>query len=106
MILRLQEAPTGMNVQIAHVVSDLGGVTGMANLDAVLEGERDRYKLADLADPRIKANRVEIAKSLEDNWRPDLLFVLRQQRDLYRDYQRRIRECDQAIQEHMKTLEG
>ena len=46
-----------MNVQIAHVVSDLGGVTGMANLDAVLEGERDRYKLADLADPRIKANK-------------------------------------------------
>jgi transposase len=33
------------------------------------------------------------------------LFVLRQERDIYRDYQKRIRECDQAIQEHLKTLD-
>lgn len=104
-IQRMQKVLTEMNVQIANVISDISGLTGMAILDAILEGERDRYKLADLADPRVKAGKEEIAKSLEGNWRPELLFVLRQQRDLYREYQKRIRECDEAIQAHMKTLE-
>src|SRR5207245_1703932 len=93
------------NMQIANVISDISGVTGMAILDAILEGERDRYKLAELADPHIKAGKEEMAKSLEGNWRPELLFVLRQQRDLYREYQKRIRECDDVLQAYMKTLE-
>lgn len=104
-IQRMQKVLTEMNVQMANVISDISGLTGMAILDAILEGERDRYKLAELADPRIKADKEEIAKSLEGNWRPELLFVLRQERDIYRDYQKRIRECDQAIQEHLKTLD-
>jgi transposase len=79
-IQRMQKVLTEMNVQIANVISDISGVTGMAILDAILKGERDRYQLADLANPRIQASKEEIARSLEGNWRPELLFVLRQQR--------------------------
>lgn len=46
-IQRMQKVLTEMNVQIANGSSDISGVTGMAILDAILEGERDRYKLAD-----------------------------------------------------------
>jgi transposase len=105
-IQRMQKVLTEMNVQIANVISDISGLTGMTILDAILKGERDRYKLAELADPRVKASTEEIAKSLEGNWRPELLFVLRQQRDIYREYQKRIGECDEAIQAHLKTLEN
>src|SRR3954452_7432827 len=77
-IQRMQKVLTEMNVQIANVISDISGVTGMAILDAILKGERDRYQLADLANPRIQASKEEIARSLEGNWRPELLFVLRQ----------------------------
>lgn len=104
-IHRMQKVLTEMNVQIANVISDISGVTGMAILNAMIEGERDRYKLAELAHPRIQASREEIAKSLEGNWRPELLFVLRQERDIYRQYQNRIGECDEAIQAHLKTME-
>jgi transposase len=104
-IQRMQKALTEMNVQLANVISDISGVTGMAILDAILEGERDRYKLAELADPRIQADKEQIAKSLQGNWRAELLFVLRQQREIYRDYHKRIRECDQAIEQHLKTLD-
>jgi hypothetical protein len=31
----------------------------------------------------LKASREEVAKSLEGNWRPELLFVLRQEVDMY-----------------------
>jgi transposase len=85
-IQRMQKALTEMNVKLAKVISD-------------------RYKLAELADPRIQADKEEIAKSLEGNWRPELLFVLRQQREIYREYHKRIRECDQAIEKHLKTLD-
>jgi transposase len=79
-IQRMQKVLTQMNVQIANVISDISGVTGMAILDATLEGERDQYKLAELAHPRIKASKEEIAKSLQGNWRRELLFVLGQER--------------------------
>src|SRR3954467_466836 len=49
-IQRMQKVLTEMNVQIANVISDISGVTGMAILDAILKGERDRYQLADLAN--------------------------------------------------------
>jgi transposase len=77
----------------------------MAILNAILEGERNRYKLAELADRRVKASKEDIAKSLEGNWRPELLFVLRQQMQIYGVYQKRIRECDEAIEAHLKTME-
>src|SRR6476659_794065 len=94
-----------MNVQIANVISDISGVTGMAILDAILKGERDRYQLADLAHPRIQASQEEIARSLEGNWRPELLFVLRQELEIYGSYQKRIAECDQALEKHLKQMD-
>ena len=104
-IQRIQKVLTEMNVQIANVISDISGVTGMAILDAILVGERDPYKLAELADARIQASPEEIAKSLEGNWRTELLFLLRQEREIYLEYRKRIGECDEALQKHLKTLE-
>jgi len=102
---RMQKVLTEMNVQIANVITDISGVTGMAILNAILGGERDRYKLAALADPRVQASQEEIAKSLEGNWRPELLFILRQQMQTYGAYQKRIEECDEALAAHLMTME-
>lgn len=104
-IQRMQKVLTEMNVQLANVISDISGVTGMSILKAILAGERDRYKLADMAHPRIRASREEIAKSLEGNWRKELLFILRQELSLYETYQGQIEECDQALAAHLQTLE-
>ena len=104
-IQRVQKVLTEMNVQLANVISDISGLTGMKILQAILDGERDRYKLANLADARIQASQEQIAKSLEGNWRQELLFILGQQLKLYRTYQGQIAECDEALAAHLKTLE-
>lgn len=104
-IQRMQKVLTEMNVQLANVISDISGLTGTAIIQAILNGERDRYKLADLADPRIHATREEIARSLEGNWRKELLFILQQERNLYQTYQQQIAECDTALAVHLQTLE-
>jgi hypothetical protein len=77
---------------LANVISDLSGVTGQKIVRAIVAGEHDPRKLAELSDPRIHASKEEIAKSLEGNWRQDLLFVLHQEVEMYDVYQRRIAE--------------
>ena len=103
-IQRMQKALTQMNIQLANVISDLSGRTGQAIIRAILNGERDPQKLAELSDWRIHATKEEIAKSLQGNWRPELLFIVRQQLEMYEAYQRRIAECDQQLQEHLEKF--
>lgn len=103
-IQRMQKALTQMNLQLANVISDLSGTTGQAIVRAIVAGERNPRKLAELSHPRIEASREEIAKSLEGNWRPELVFVLRQEVEMYDTYQRRIAECDQQLQKHLATF--
>jgi transposase len=103
-IQRMQKALTQMNLQLANVISDLSGSTGQKIVRAILGGERDPEKLAALTDPRVQASRAEVAKSLEGNWRPELLFVLQQEVDMYDTYQKRMAECDQQLQKHLTTF--
>lgn len=105
-IQQMQKVLTEMNLQLANVISDLSGRTGMAILQAILDGERDPRKLAALRDPRIQASEKEIMQSLEGHWREELLFVLRQIRDLYYTYLENIGECDQRIEAHLKTMQA
>src|SRR5260370_20262720 len=83
-IQRMQKVLTEMNVQLSNVLSDLSGVSGMKIIGAILEGERDPWALAALVEPEVKATPEDIAKSLEGNWREELLFVLKQEVELYR----------------------
>jgi transposase len=100
-VQRMQKALTQMNIQLATVISDLSGVTGQMIVRAIIAGERDPWKLAQLSHPRIQASRIEIAKSLEGTWRPELIFVLQQELEMYDTYQRRVAECDQQLQKHL-----
>ena len=103
-IQRMQKALTEMNIQLNNVLSDLSGASGMAIVQAILNGERDPQALAALADPQVKAPRRVIAKSLKGNWREELLFVLKQEVEMYRMYQERIAACDQKLQGHLQVL--
>src|SRR5207249_7576129 len=103
-IQRMQKVLTQMNVQLANVISDLSGLTGQTIVRTILAGERDPKKLAELSHPRIQASREEIAKSLEGNWRSELLFVLQQEVEMYDTYQKRIIECDQQLQKQLANL--
>jgi hypothetical protein len=52
----------------------------------------------------VKATPQDIAKSLEGNWREELLFVLRQHLELYRIYQKKIDDCDVQLRKHLESL--
>ncbi len=66
-VQHMQKALTQMNLQIQHVISDITGTTGLAIVDAILDGRRDPAELAKLRDPRIRASEETIQKSLVGN---------------------------------------
>ena len=103
-IQRIQKALTEMNLQLANVISDISGTTGLRILHAIVEGERDPQRLATLRDWRIKATPEEVANSLLGNWRDELIFVVEENLTLYGVYQEKIERCDQRIEQHLKSM--
>jgi len=102
-IQQLQKALTLMNVQLANSISDLSGQTGMAILQAIVDGERNPWVLAKLRDRRIQASEEEIAHSLHGNWREDVLFELEQMLDAYNFQIRQIEKCELQLEKYMKA---
>ena len=105
-IQHIQKSLTQMNLQIHNVISDITGVTGMAIIDAILAGERNPKKLAELKDRRIKATKQTIVKSLTGDYRREHLFTLEQTVQSYRNYRQLIMDCDVEIENHLKEFES
>jgi len=100
----MQKSLDQMNVQLHHVISDLAGTTGLAIVDAILSGERDPHKLAQLRDWRIRATEETIVKSLVGDYREEHLFTLSQSLQSYRHYQDMIQKVDLQVKEMMQRL--
>ena len=54
-----------MNIQLNKAIIDIARLTGMRIIRAILEGERDIVKLANMKYGCIRSSTNEIAKSLE-----------------------------------------
>ncbi len=105
-IQHMQKALAQMNLQLANVVADITGKTGMLIIKAILSGERDPLALARLRDKRCKNSEETIARSLHGSYRPEHLFSLKQAVDLYDFYQGQIVECDQVILGQLATFDA
>jgi transposase len=104
-IQHMQKALEQMNVKLTHVVSDLTGVTGMAIIRAILDGQRDPHELATLRDHRCKHDEATIARSLQGHWREEHLFELRQAVELVAFYHQQLAACDREIEAHLRRFE-
>jgi hypothetical protein len=57
-------------------------------------------------DPRIRATKDTIAKSLVGDYRPEHLFTLKQSVNLYRHYQKEVSDCESEIQKFLKRIQS
>jgi transposase len=103
-VQRMQKALIQMNLQLPLVVSDITGVTGLRILRDIVAGQRDPQVLAQHRNYRCHASVAEIADALTGNYRPEHLFVLQQNLELFDIYQQQIAACDEAIEAHLHTL--
>ncbi|MCA9449324.1 MAG: IS110 family transposase [Candidatus Omnitrophica bacterium] len=104
-IHRMQKALEQMNLQLHKVISDISGVTGFKIIRAIVAGERDPRKLAQMRQAGVKNSEETIAKALTGHYREDHLFTLQQALETYDFLQKQICECDLRIETAMKRLE-
>ena len=97
-IQHMQKALTLMNVRLTNVLSDITGVTGLKIIRAILAGERNPHKLAQLRDERCKKSEAEITKSLEGHYKREHLFALKQALELYDFYDHQLQACDAELE--------
>jgi hypothetical protein len=98
-VQHMQKALERMNVKLHDVISSLTGVSGLAVVRAILDGERDPERLLALCDLRIqRAKAQRIKESLRGTWQAEHLFALRQALQSWEHYQRQVAECDRQVE--------
>jgi len=103
-ILHMQKALQHMNLQLHHVLTDLTGVTGLKILRAIMAGERDPLKLAQLRNPACKSSTETIVQALTGTWQAEQLFALRQALELYDFYTQKVAECDGVLEKQYAAM--
>ncbi len=103
-IQHMQKAMAQMNIQLAQVLDDITGETGLAIVRAIVAGERDSVKLAQFRDCRCKSSEETIAKALTGTWKDEHVFALQQSLALFDFYTQQIAACDAQVQQHYSAM--
>lgn len=104
-INHMQKALVKMNIRLVQVISQIHGKSGMAIIDAILEGKRDKNYLISLCHGRIIKNKSEdLAKALEGRYTDIGLFSLKQAREGFDFYAKQIGKCDLEIEKVLNKI--
>ena len=101
----MHKALDQMNLQIHHVISDITGKSGLAIVEAILEGERDAVRLAALGDKRLKANKQTLRAALVGDYRDEHLFCLKQALEGHRFILGQVAAVDAKLETLHQALE-
>ena len=99
-IQRMQKALVQMNLQLPLIT----GVTGLPILRDIVAGHHDPNHLADHRDHRCRASKADIVAALTGHYRPEHLFVLQQNLELFDTCQAQLAACDLVIDAHVQRL--
>jgi transposase len=97
-IARMQKALVQMNLQLPIVIKDIAGLTGLRIIRDIVNGHTDPGHLAKHRDPHCKASEAEIRAALTGHYRPEHLFALKQNLELFDVFQRQVESCDLQIE--------
>jgi len=76
-VLRLQKTLEDVNLKLTQVMSNIVGVSGRAILNALVAGETDAERLADLTHGRLKAPRADLVDALHGRITEHHRFMLK-----------------------------
>jgi transposase len=101
---RIQKTLEDANIKIAGVISDILGASGRAFLEALIAGETDPERLADLARGRLRASRAQIVEALRGRVRDHHRFMLKLHLDQIASLQNAIEELERRLGEHLEPF--
>lgn len=74
---RIQKTLEDANVKLTEIISDILGTSGRAVLQALVAGETDPERLADLTSGRLKATRAQLVEALHGRVTAHHRFMIR-----------------------------
>jgi transposase len=104
-VQRIQKALEEANIKLDSVISDILGVSGRRMIEAMIAGERNPGKLAELAHKRIKASPKALYDALHGRLTDHHRFTLRFNLDQYDALASSIEEIDQHINEVIAKMD-
>jgi transposase len=96
-VLRIQKTLEEANIKLDSVISDIVGLSGRRMIEAMINGVRNPWKLAELAHHRIKATRKELYDALHGRLTDHHRFMLRLYLRQYDALAGAIAEIDQQV---------
>lgn len=102
---RVQKVLEDANIKLASVASDVLGVSGRAMLEAIVAGEEDAERLAEMARRRLRQKIPELRAALTGRIREHHRFLLRQLLDHLKFLERKIVEVEQRIERCRRPFE-
>lgn len=113
---RIQKTLEDANVKVASVISNIIGKTGRAFLAALIAGETDPEKLADLANYRVKAGRKQLVEALRGRVTQHHRFLLKLHLEQIDSLDKAVRDLEARMGnalapfrqqvEHLKSIPG
>lgn len=98
---RLQKTLEDTNLKLGDVATDIMGKSARTMLEALLAGETDPAKLADLARGRLKAKRPQLEEALVGTVKPHHRFMLSEQLVLIDTLDEAIERVSQEIAQRL-----
>jgi transposase len=103
-IQRIQKTLETANIKLATVVTDIVGQSGRRILRAIVAGETDAARLAELGSKRLQCSRSELIAALTGRITAHHRFMIGQHLDLIEEIERRIAAFDARITELLRPF--
>ena len=101
---RIQKVLEDANLKLGSVASDVLGKSGRAMLRALIRGEHDPRKLAELAEGRSRAKAPELRPALEGHFSDHHRFLVEQLLGHLDELGRHVEEVSGRIAERLRRL--
>lgn len=101
---RIQKLLESANIKLASVATDVVGASGRAMLKALISGQHDPERLAELAKGTLRAKRGDLVEALSGRFRDHHAFMIGQMLTHVEELETRIAQCSARIEECMRPL--
>jgi transposase len=100
---RIQKLAESGNIKLGQVASDAVGVSGRLMLRALVGGEDDTQKVADLARGRLKRKKADLKRALDGRLTKVQRWVIGELLDRYEELERAVSRVNEQIHQQVQA---
>jgi transposase len=103
---RVQKVLEDANIKLASVATDTLGASGRLMLEAMVKGEQDSQRLAEMAQGKLRNKIPELERALEGRVSSHHRFLLRELLDHFYFVESKMRRIEQEVEERLRPFQS